>query len=255
MMTARFILFFSTLSILCLSSGSVLGAPPVIIIDPGHGGRSIAGSLAERSNSSPNNATSPGGLREKDLTLEFSRILHDEILKEAGRAGINVGVLMTRNDDRNLNFVERAAIANRPDTACVVSIHFNAGGGGKALGSLALISSQQRNTNYAVDEAFGRAIAEACNAGVRKYIPSSKSRGIMTDGHLHGGLGSNFFFQMARHRNLRTVPKCFLEVEFIDNPAVEKALLRDGRAEKFQTIARSVAIFLVEWAEPKAKQR
>ncbi|MDF1656609.1 MAG: N-acetylmuramoyl-L-alanine amidase [Verrucomicrobiales bacterium] len=228
-------------------------APPVIIIDPGHGGSSVAGSLSSRSNSSPNNANSPGGLKEKDLTLEFSKILHDEILRQASGEAVQVGVLLTRHDDRNLNFIERAAIANRSDTACVISIHFNAGGGGKAKGSLSLISARERNANYAADEAFGKALAEACNAGVRQYLPSSKSRGVITDGHLHGGLGSNFFFQMARHKNLRSVPKCFLEVEFMDNPDVEKALLKGNREEKFRTIAASIAEYLIRWIGPKAK--
>ncbi len=221
---------------------------PVIIVDPGHGGSKVAGSLSQRSNSSPNNATTPGGLKEKDLTLEFSLILKEEILREAGKGGPRVGVLLTREDDRNLDFVERAAIANRPDTACVVSIHFNAGGGRNALGSLALIAAEKRNPSYQLDYRFGQGLAEACNSGVRSYLPSSKSRGVITDGHLHGGLGSNFFFQMLRHKKLREVPKCFLEVEFIDNPAVEKALLKEGRPEKFRTIAKPIATFLVEWA-------
>lgn len=234
-------------------SAAEAASPPVIVIDPGHGGSAVAGSLSSRSNSSPNNATSPGGLREKDLTLEFSRILHDEILRRAADGGVKVGVLLTRQEDRNLDFAERAAIANRPDTVCVISIHFNAGGGGSAQGSLALISAEKRNPNYAADAAFGKALAEACNAGVRKYLPSSRNRGVITDGHLHGGLGSNFFFQMARHKALRTVPKCFLEVEFIDNPVVEKALLREGREEKFRTIAGSVADFLVDWVDAGAR--
>jgi hypothetical protein len=228
-------------------------APPVIIIDPGHGGSAVAGSLDKRSNSSPNNATTPGGLKEKDLTLEFSKILKEEILREASRSGPRVGVLLTRQDDRNLDFVQRAEIANRPDTACVVSIHFNAGGGGKGMGSLALIAAEKRNPSFDLDKRFGEGLAAACSAGVKKYLPNSKSRGVITDGHLHGGLGSNFFFQMLRHRKLREVPKCFLEVEFIDNSAVEKALLRGDREAKFRHIAKEVAVELLKWAEPKAR--
>jgi hypothetical protein len=38
-------------------------------------------------------------------------------------------------------------------------------------------------------------------------------------------------------------------VEFIDNPAVEKALLKSGREEKFRVISRSIAEFLVDWVE------
>ncbi len=74
---------------------------------------------------------------EKDLTLEFSKTLKERVLREACSQGKRVGVLLTREDDRNLDFVQRATIANRPDTACVVSIHFNSGGGKSATGSLA----------------------------------------------------------------------------------------------------------------------
>ena len=222
---------------------------PVIIIDPGHGGSKVAGSLKTRSNSSPNNATTAGGLKEKDLTLEFSRILKEEVLREAGVRGIRVGVLLTREDDRNLDFVQRAAIANRPDTACVVSIHFNAGGGKSALGSLALIAAENRNPSFELDSRFGKSLAEACSRGVRQYLPESKSRGVITDGHLHGGLGSNFFFQMLRHKRLREVPKCFLEVEFIDNPKVEEKLLKEEREAKFRVIAKEVAAELLRWVD------
>ena len=239
--------FLLTLFLFWIPAVSQAADPPVIIIDPGHGGSKVAGSLDQRSNSSPNNATSPGGLREKDLTLQFSRILKEEVLREARRRNSKVGVLLTREDDRNLDFVQRAAIASRPDTACVVSIHFNAGGGGKGLGSLALIAAEKRNPSYQLDHRFGKGIAAACNAGVRRYLPQAKSRGVITDGHLHGGLGSNFFFQMLRHKHLRTVPKCFLEVEFIDNPEVERAILSGNREAKFRTIANSVAVFLVAW--------
>ncbi|MEM7700244.1 MAG: N-acetylmuramoyl-L-alanine amidase [Verrucomicrobiota bacterium] len=218
------------------------------MIDPGHGGTAVAGSLAERSNSSPNNATSPGGFKEKDLTLEFSKILQEEIIALANRTRQRVGVDLTRKDDRNLDFRQRAAACNHPDTVAVVSIHFNAGGGGKAKGSLALISAPSRNPNYDLDKAFGEGLAAACSAGVSQFVSGSRSRGTMTDGHLHGGLGSNFFFQLARQQHLRDVPKCFLEVEFIDNPAVEAALLREGRIEKFRAIAQPIAEYLLDYA-------
>lgn len=241
----RFCVVFFSL----VSTSRAQEAAPVIIIDPGHGGSKVAGALKSRSNSSPNNATTPGGLKEKDLTLEFSKILKEEILQLAGSSGKKVGVLMTREDDRNLDFVQRAAIANRPDTACVVSIHFNAGGGKSALGSLALIAAENRNPSYDLDYRYGKALAEACSRGVRQFIPESKSRGVITDGHLHGGLGSNFFFQMLRHKRLREVPKCFLEVEFIDNPRVEEKLLKGDRAARFRSIAKEVAGELLRWVE------
>jgi N-acetylmuramoyl-L-alanine amidase len=242
------ILSFSLFVISCPAGQS-------IVIDPGHGGSGVAGSLNERSNSSPNNATTPGGLKEKDLTLEFSLILREEILKEAKRQGRKINVILTREKDVNLDFIKRAEICNRPDTACVVSIHFNAGAGPETFGSLALIAAQSRNPNYEIDSAFGAGLAEACSNGVRRFLPQSKSRGVITDGHLHGGLGSNFFFQLLRQPHLKEVPKCFLEVEFIDNATVEKALLSEDRAEKFRFIAASVAAYLVSVTDEKAKRK
>lgn len=230
-------------------------APPVILIDPGHGGTEVAGSLKERSNSSPNNATTPGGLKEKDLTLEFSLILREEILKEATKQGRTLGVMLTRETDVNLDFISRAKICNRPDTACVVSIHFNATDGAKTSGSLAVIAAKDRNPDYEIDKAFALGLVTACSKGVRDYLPGSKDMGTIHDSHLHGGLGSNFFFQLQRQPHLRGKPKCFLEIEFIDNPAVEKALLGGDRAAKFRTIAASIAGYLVVATEEGARKR
>lgn len=248
--------FLFVLLIVCGSLVVPLRAEiPVIVIDPGHGGASVAGSLKERTSSSPNNAKTPGGILEKEITLEFSLILREVILEEARRTGPPVGVLLTREKDRNLNFAERAAIAHRSDTACIVSIHFNAGGGKNALGSLALIGARSRNPNYERDYEFGKRLAEASSRGVQQFLPTSKSRGVITDGHLHGGLGSNFFFQLARYPQLRKVPKCFLEIEFIDNPAVEKAILGKARKDKFRIIAKEIAISLLEQLEPVAANK
>lgn len=230
-------------------------APPVILIDPGHGGSEVAGSLRERSNSSPNNATTPGGLKEKNLTLEFSLILKEEILKEATKQGRMLGVMLTRETDVNPDFISRAETCNRPDTACVVSIHFNATGGAKASGSLAVIAAKNRNPDYDIDKAFALGLVTACSKGVREYLPGSKDMGTIHDSHLHGGLGSNFFFQLQRQPHLEGKPKCFLEIEFIDNAAVEKALLGGDRAAKFRTIAASIAAYLVAATEETAKAK
>lgn len=221
------------------------GGLPVIVIDPGHGGSKVLGSLTARTNSSPNNATSPGGLLEKDLTLQFSRILREAILSR----GAPVAVVLTRDEDKNIDFKTRAELCNRPGARCVVSIHFNASDGrGSAIGSLAVVEAPDRNDRYAEDAAFASGLAAACSKGVQTYLPDSKSRGVITDSHLHGGVGSNFFFQLARQSHLEKVPKCFLEVEFIDSKVVEKALLEGNREVKFRTIADQVAEYLIGFA-------
>lgn len=243
------------LLLLAVMPVSLMAAPPVILIDPGHGGTEVAGTLKERSNSSPNNATTPGGLKEKDLTLEFSLILREEVLAEATKQGRTLGVMLTRETDVNLDFISRAKICNRPDTACVVSIHFNATDGAKTSGSLAVIAAKDRNPDYEIDKAFALGLVTACSKGVREYLPGSKDMGTIHDSHLHGGLGSNFFFQLQRQPHLKGKPKCFLEIEFIDNPAVEKALLGGDRAAKFRTIAASIAGYLVAATEEGARKR
>lgn len=58
-------LLLCVIPFLAAGFASAQEAPPVIIVDPGHGGSKIAGSLEQRSNSSPNNATTPGGLKER----------------------------------------------------------------------------------------------------------------------------------------------------------------------------------------------
>ena len=252
-MIARRSAFF--LFALAFSLGDLHAAPPVILIDPGHGGSEVAGSLKERSNSSPNNATTPGGLKEKDLTLEFSLILREEILKEATKQGRTLGVMLTRETDVNLDFITRAKSCNRPDTSCVVSIHFNATDGAKASGSLAVIAAKDRNPDYEIDKTFALGLVNACSKGVRDYLPNSKDMGTIHDSHLHGGIGSNFFFQLQRQPHLKGKPKCFLEIEFIDNAAVEKALLEGDRAGKFRTIAASIAGYLVSATEEEARRK
>ena len=238
--------FLATVALVSTS----FATPPVILIDPGHGGKAEAGTIKERSNSSPNNATTPGGLKEKDLTLEFSFMLKEAILAESSGRGTQVGVLMTRETDVNLDFIKRAAICNRPDTACVVSIHFNAMDG-RSFGSLALIAAENRNPGFQLDHQFAEGLAAACAAGVKPFLPESKNRGVITDGHLHGGLGSNFYFQLVRQPHLKGVPRCFLEVEFIDNPVVEKALLSGDRAAKFRGIVKPIAAYLLDYVGRK----
>lgn len=224
---------------------AVGAAPRVIVIDPGHGGAADSGSMAQRTLSSSNNATSTGGLREKGLTLELSKLIAECIPAAAARAGKDVRVVLTRTTDVNPDFAQRASLCAQAGASCIVSIHFNATGGPrKALGSLAMISAESRNPNYAVDRRFAQALTDACNAAVRKFLPGSTARAPISDNHLHGGQGSNFFFQLARHPSLARVPKCFLEVEFIDHPEVQRALL-DRRSEAFRAVAEALAEFLV----------
>ena len=225
--------------------------PVSIVIDPGHGGRADSGSMAARTLSASNNATSPGGLREKDLTLELSRLVAARVETLSRERGTPIRAVLTRMDDTNPDFARRAQACADATPACIVSIHFNAtGGSAKAQGSLAMTAAPARNPNFEADRAFATGLTAACSAAVRRFVPESRPRAPITDAHLHGGQGSNFFFQLARHPTLTRTPKCFLEVEFIDHPAVQRELL-DRRAEAFPALADALAAQLVEFALPR----
>jgi N-acetylmuramoyl-L-alanine amidase len=82
---------------------------PLIVLDPGHGGKDPG-------------ATSPyGGRREKEVTLAIARAIRDS-LAASGR----VRVAMTRDDDRFLVLADRYEIARRMGASLFVSIHADA---------------------------------------------------------------------------------------------------------------------------------
>ncbi|HXV19056.1 MAG TPA: N-acetylmuramoyl-L-alanine amidase, partial [Candidatus Omnitrophota bacterium] len=78
-----------------------------ITIDAGHGGKD-------------HGATSRTGLKEKDVVLEVSRMVRDELL------GLNIEATMTRDADVFIPLAERANISNKKGADLFVSIHANA---------------------------------------------------------------------------------------------------------------------------------
>ena len=95
----------------------------VIVIDPGHGGATKVGG------SSPNNATSPSGLLEKDLTLAVARHAL------AALTGRGHAVTLTRDADVNLGLTARAQVARAAAADLFVSIHFNGFGDSTVQGT------------------------------------------------------------------------------------------------------------------------
>lgn len=85
----------------------------IVVIDPGHGG------AARVDDSSPNNASSPSGLLEKNLTLIVARHA------ESALTGRGHTVRLTRTTDANLGLADRARVAQAAQAAAFVSIHFN----------------------------------------------------------------------------------------------------------------------------------
>lgn len=85
-----------------------------IIIDPGHGGKDTG---------TVNNYG-----QEKNYTLDLARKL--KTLLE----NLNFTVILTRTDDYHTTLLTRVEIANSYENAIFISLHFNAGGAGRASG-------------------------------------------------------------------------------------------------------------------------
>src|SRR3954468_10853030 len=85
---------------------------PTVVIDPGHGGAAPVGG------SSPNNATGPNGLLEKDLTLDLGRRVSTLLAPRAT-------VILTRTTDVNLSLADRAKVAHDANADVFLSIHLN----------------------------------------------------------------------------------------------------------------------------------
>jgi len=135
-----------------------------VVIDPGHGGRSRG-------------AEAPGGLIEKELTLDIAERLRIVLEREAFE------VRLTRSRDENIELDDRASLANRESADIFVSIHLNwfAGGANRGvetyyLGPTAdpflkgLAESENRDSGYSL--ADFRRLLEGVYTGVR----SSESR-------------------------------------------------------------------------------
>lgn len=221
----------------CIFGWAVDCEAKVVVIDPGHGGSSPAGSNTDFTLSSPNNARTPSGLKEKDLTLELALVMRDVLQKKGVRC------VLTRETDENPDFKKRAEICAKAKPDFIVSIHFNASSDHKALGTVAMVGNPERNPNFVADMEFATALSATVSKVVQEYVPGSKARSPINDSHLHNGMGSNFLKQLAAFPELAQSQKCFLEVEFIDNEAAEKGLIAN-RSKSFPKIANAFAEFI-----------
>ena len=85
--------------------------PPLIVIDPGHGGEDFG-------------ALGADGLKEKEYVLDIANRLAPLLEKE-----LHVRTAMTRHDDTFIALSERTKIANDKKAALFISLHANASPG------------------------------------------------------------------------------------------------------------------------------
>jgi N-acetylmuramoyl-L-alanine amidase len=216
-----------------------------VVIDPGHGGTTKVGG------SSPNNATSASGVKEKKLTLDFSLILRDELLKQASASGQTIKVVLTRTTDENLGIRERAQVAATERAKAFLCLHFNGLEDKTVSGAETYFrSAQNGNLNLQDDIAFATAIHEGLMTGMRAVNPAAKNRGLKPD--TDSGPGSLGVLNDAELGNAHANPMCvsaYIEAEFISNPKVDKILISGpgavaNRTQVMASVATAIRNFL-----------
>ncbi len=210
----------------------------VVVLDPGHGGSRRTGG------SSPNNATSSSGALEKAMTLDLAKRIQKQLKKFGDQnPGSDIKVHLTRTGDTNLSLSDRAQTAMSKSADIFLSIHFN-GFNGSVRGTETLVlSTANGNVNEKEDFALAQRVQSATLAAIRRFDASARDRGVKTNQRL-GVLND---VSLGNTRSDHDTRACLVEVEFIDNPDVDKLLNTGPNANSAQDeIASAIAEAIVE---------
>jgi N-acetylmuramoyl-L-alanine amidase len=225
-------------------------APLTIVIDPGHGGGETG-------------AIGPGGLQEKDVTLEIAKKLAATLPRV-----LSCRTVLTRDTDVQLSLDDRTSIANHEKADLFLSVHANSSRSASAKGSetyyLSLEASDKiaqevaRRENQA-NGASTTPVPDTCNPDLDFILwDLAQSAHLKESSELADAIQAelntvsdtaNRGIKQAPFRVLvgATMPAVLVEVGFISNADEEKRL----KSPEFQqtladAIARSVARFFAK---------
>jgi N-acetylmuramoyl-L-alanine amidase/peptidoglycan hydrolase-like protein with peptidoglycan-binding domain len=178
---------------------------PIIVIDPGHGGKEKVGG------SSPNNAVGANGLLEKNLTLDVANRVVKSLANQAD-------VFMTRAGDTNIGLAARAKVAKDKNASLFLSIHFNGFEDSKVDGTEVWVAKEANSSS----KKFAKTLLE-------NVVDSTK---VKNRGVREGDLGV-----LLPNRHSSVTSACLLEVSFLSNPTQAHELESDTYK---QNIANSI---------------
>jgi N-acetylmuramoyl-L-alanine amidase len=214
---------------------------PIVLLDPGHGGADGGAPGVS------------GQVKEKDLTLIFSRELRD-LLAERGR----VRVAMTREDDRSLSLEQRAAIARQLGAALLVSIHMDSAPNPLARGatvySLSDVASDAEAARFAeAENAEAGALTSERDDSVRFLLSDLALRDQMEESaalasRLVKTAGAGMLLRPEPHKfaafhilRRSEVPGVLFEAGYISNADDEALLITpQGRRPIIEALARAI---------------
>lgn len=226
---------------------------PLVVIDPGHGGKDPG--------------ASGFGYKEKDVVLGLAKALRDRLVEEGG-----VRVALTREDDRFLVLGERPEIARRMGADLFISIHADSAGEvegvrGASIYTLSEQASSEAAARFAerenaADRVNGVVIGEQSNAVGTILIELAQRRVQETSAEFSGLIvreGSttlNFHPQARRSAALAVlrapdVPAVLFESGFITNPEEARRLTsEEGKTQFAAAMSRAIRIFLARQSRP-----
>ena len=179
-----------------------------VVLDAGHGGSSTG-------------AVSPHGLPEKDVNLRLAKAVRDVLVKRGYK------VVMTREDDVDVDLYDRPKVAHKTNADLFVSIHHNAPGHASHPFGI------RYQAVYAWN-AIGERLAKAINARMAAADPALTNRGVK-----HAN------FVVTRNPE---IPSCLIEADFITHPDGESAA---WDASRRPTVAAAIADGIADWVAGK----
>jgi N-acetylmuramoyl-L-alanine amidase len=216
-----------------------------IVIDPGHGGTTKVGG------SSPNNAISASGVKEKKLALDFSMILRDALIQQASKANERINVVLTRTGDVNVGIAARAHFARDNDAKLFFCLHFN----GLGDASVRRVETFYRakvngNVNLNDDMEFATIVQGSVFKSLKALDSKSRDGGIKPDTDSGpGGLGVLKDADLGNTASNALCRSAYMELEFISNLAVDRLLISGpnaiaNRTEVMAQLAKDIRAYM-----------
>lgn len=226
-------------------TGTTLGT---IVLDPGHGGTAWD---ADHS-SSPNNAISVSGVKEKKLTLDFCLILRDSLAKAAATKNKQVKVVLTRTGDVNLGTRARANFAATNNADLFLCLHFNGLDDETVRGVETFYRAESNgNLNLNEDIDFANKVNNSLFDSLKSLGPGAKNRSVKPDTQTGPGrLGVMNDKSLGNQNRTVMCRSCYVELEFISNPTVDELLISGSNAlQNRQLIMDNLGKTLVDYLE------
>src|SRR5687767_9223971 len=192
-------------------SGGRAAGRPIVVIDPGHGGRD------------PGAVSVSGTVAEKQLTLALARELRDRLV-ERGR----VRVALTRDSDRYLTLEERAGVARVLGASLFLSIHMDSAPNPLARGasvySLSDVASDAEAARFAAAQNAG-GVAGAADGSVRSMLSDLALRSLMS---ASADLASRLVRKSAARVEMRPEPHRFATFHVLRRAEAPAVLFEAG---------------------------